>query len=380
MVTLILIGGLVRLRLFKFNAPIVRPLSVKIKTFKNPEYLFHVLLWLFFIGERWINHYPKAENFFTYGIIHTLYLLLTFITPVYINAFVLIPTFLQKRKWLHYLAFLAGMIFIVNLSRGLFTVISFEISKFEYDFYQTFLKWAFRDYVSLDKFVFSGTSWILWSSFGYRLVKDWIIHERVKSRLESEKLSMELAFLKAQVNPHFLFNTLNNLYALSLEEKAQRTSDAVTKMGALMRYNLHEAQAERILLTKELDYLDQYIELQKLRIVKHSQICFYTNAQPGNCAAKIAPMILLPFIENAFKYGVSTVGETRIEAEAVLENNTLKLTVKNALHRNPERDESGIGLKNVRNRLELIYGGKYSLKQTKDDEEYSIELELDLTE
>ncbi len=358
----------------------MRPLSVKIKTFKNPEYLFHVLLWLFFIGERWINHYPKAENFFTYGIIHTLYLLLTFITPVYINAFVLIPTFLQKRKWLHYLAFLAGMIFIVNLSRGLFTVISFEISKFEYDFYQTFLKWAFRDYVSLDKFVFSGTSWILWSSFGYRLVKDWIIHERVKSRLESEKLSMELAFLKAQVNPHFLFNTLNNLYALSLEEKAQRTSDAVTKMGALMRYNLHEAQAERILLTKELDHLDQYIELQKLRIVKHSQICFYTNAQPGNCAAKIAPMILLPFIENAFKYGVSTVGETRIEAEAVLENNTLKLTVKNALHRNPERDESGIGLKNVRNRLELIYGGKYSLKQTKDDEEYSIELELDLTE
>jgi two-component system, LytTR family, sensor kinase len=221
---------------------------------------------------------------------------------------------------------------------------------------------------------------VIYLSFAYLLIKDWIINERVKSKLESEKLSMELAFLKAQVNPHFLFNTLNNLYALSLEEKAQRTSDAITKMGALMRYNLHDAQAERILLTKELDYLDQYIELQKLRIVKQSQISFYTNVQPGNCTAKVAPMILLPFIENAFKYGVSTVGETRIQAEAVLVQDTFKLTVKNTLHKNPERVESGIGLKNVRNRLELIYGGKYALKQTKDDEEYSIELELDLTE
>jgi two-component system LytT family sensor kinase len=340
--------------------------------FKNLELFIHVSFWAWFIAERWFNQHHNP--------VHQTITIIFSAIPLYINILFLFPNYFKKRKWFTFLLYLVSIILLSNFLRALFIMLYLWLSSTPFNFQAEFTKWAFYEYGSYDQFIFSPNTWVIYLSFAYLLIKDWIINERVKSKLESEKLSMELAFLKAQVNPHFLFNTLNNLYALSLEEKAQRTSDAITKMGALMRYNLHDAQAERILLTKELDYLDQYIELQKLRIVKQSQISFYTNVQPGNCTAKVAPMILLPFIENAFKYGVSTVGETRIQAEAVLVQDTFKLTVKNTLHKNPERVESGIGLKNVRNRLELIYGGKYALKQTKDDEEYSIELELDLTE
>jgi sensor histidine kinase YesM len=271
------------------------------------------------------------------------------------------------------------MILAANIFRGLFVVLQFEFSNTEYNFSSEFFKWAFRDYASLEKFVFSPTSWIIWSSFAYRLIKDWILHERVKSKLESEKTHMELAFLKAQINPHFLFNTLNNLYALSLEEKAAKTSDAITKMGALMRYNLHESQSEMILLTKEIDYLQQYVELQKLRIVEESGLKIVIDFEL--CSPKferIAPMILLPFIENAFKFGVSAIENGLIEIILKLDGGILTLHVKNSIHQHFATHRGGIGLQNVRNRLALVYPRKHRLHHFIEHDTYTVNLELDL--
>jgi two-component system, LytTR family, sensor kinase len=355
-------------------------LSLKVSPIKNLEWLFHILLWSFVISERWINHYPRADNFFLYGVYQTLILLVTFIVPIYLNAFILIPRFLKTRQWLTYGFVLVGMILLANVGRALITVLYFHFSNFDYNFSTEFSKWGgFRDFVSLEKFVFSPTSLILLISFAYRLIKDWIINEDVKSKLVSEKIAMELAFLKAQIDPHFLFNTLNNLYALSLEERAQKTSDAITKMGALMRYNLHDAQAERILLIKEMEYLEQYIELQKLRIVEDARANINHELQLENVTTeKIAPMILLPFIENAFKYGVSAVQDTFIEISLTLDNGILKLHVANTIREEAKVDQGGIGLKNVRNRLELIYPQRHTLSYLKEKSTYVIDLELDL--
>jgi two-component system, LytTR family, sensor kinase len=331
---------------------------------KQSELLCHILMWCFFIGERWINHYPKAENFLIHGLVQTIILLTTFILPTYINAFIFIPCYLKKARWVQYFTFVTMMILTANIFRGLLVTLQFELSHMEYNFSFEFFKWAFRDYVSFDKFVFSPTSWIIWSSFAYRLIKDWILHERVKSKLEAEKTNMELAFLKTQINPHFLFNTLNNLYALSLEEKAAKTSDAITKMGALMRYNLHESQSETILLIKEVDYLQQYIELQKLRIVEESGLKVITDFELCKPEfERIAPMILLPYVENAFKFGVSTVENGLIEIILKLDGGILTMHVKNKIHQHFVTHRGGIGLQNVKNRLALVYPRKHRVHQ-----------------
>jgi LytS/YehU family sensor histidine kinase len=251
----------------------------------------------------------------------------------------------------------------------------------EYNFLATFSKWAFIDYTSFDRFIFSPTSWILWLSLAYRFIKDWLIHEQIQTKLKSEKISLELAFLKSQLNPHFLFNTLNNLYALALEEKAQRTADGVATMGALMRYSLHDSQTERILLSKEIDYLERYIELQKLRIVEIMDIAVTIDFQTNQITnEKIAPMILLPFIENAFKYGISTIYPSLISVVLRLKGNLLLLEVSNSIHHTINGSQGGIGLSNVRKRLQLIYPGQHTLECTKNNNTYYVRLEINIAE
>ena len=347
---------------------------------RHLEWFIHILIWTIIIAERWINHFPGAENPLVYGSYQTISLLLTFIVPIYVNAFVLVPLYLKKAKWLKFTALLIAMILVANVARGLLAVLYFQVSGMEYNLSTEFTRWAFRDYASLERFVFrSPTSLILLVSFAYRLIKDWLTHERIASKLRSEKVAMELAFLKSQVDPHFLFNTLNNLYALALEEKAQRTADGVAKMGTLMRYSLHDSQTEQIYLYKEIDYIEKYIELQKLRIVEGPHVDIRADLLVSSIQnEKIAPMILLPFVENAFKYGISTVQGMYIAIELKLENGILKLSVKNTIHEKKSEGGGGIGLSNVRNRLRLIYPQRHSLTCTKNNGIYHVDLQLDL--
>lgn len=190
---------------------------------------------------------------------------------------------------------------------------------------------------------------------------------------------MELAYLKSQVNPHFLFNTLNSLYALALVEKAVVTADGVAKMGTLMRYSLHDSQAEKISLNKEIHYIENYIELQKLRIseaVKPNIEVVIDIDENNN--QKIAPMLLMPFIENAFKYGISSSNKNAISIKISLAGNLLELVVSNLIHKIKMLDESGIGLKNVENRLQLIYPNRFSLKCSKKENVFIVHLNIKL--
>lgn len=350
---------------------------------KNAEWLIHILIWSFLIAERWVNHFPLVENPL-YGFYQTLMIVLTIMAPIYINAFVLIPRYLKKSSWFRYLILLVLLILSANITRGLLAVLYFQLSGISYDFTTEFFKWAFIDYTSLDKFIFGPTSWILCFSFIYRLVKDWVINERITSQLKLEKTAMELAFLRSQINPHFLFNTLNNLYAVALEEKAQRTADGVAKVGTLMRYSLHDSQTDRILLQKEIEYIEKYIELQQLRIVDETNVDIRTTLDVHDMGAtKIAPMILIPFIENAFKYGISTVHKSFISIHIKLEEDILKLRIENTVNekmREDKEDEGGIGLKNVRNRLQLIYPKRFHLECHKTDARYFVDLSLELKE
>lgn len=195
-------------------------------------------------------------------------------------------------------------------------------------------------------------------------------HLRGKEELHSlqQKLGHSAAnidFLRSQINPHFLFNALNTIYGLSLQEQATRTSEAVEKLGDMMRFMLHENTQEKIALTREIDYLNNFISLQRLRTEQNPQLKIETHIEQPLTTVSIAPMLLIPFVENAFKHGISLREPSVINVTLEMKGNTLYFDVHNSKHTrpdmDPERYKSGIGLNNVRQRLQLVYPQKHEL-------------------
>ncbi|MFT3793896.1 sensor histidine kinase [Flavobacterium sp.] len=171
--------------------------------------------------------------------------------------------------------------------------------------------------------------------------------------LMQEKLETELNFLKAQINPHFLFNTLNSIYALALQ-KSDDTSGVVVKLSKLLRFVLYEAQARKITIGREIQFLNDYIELEKIRYDKRLEVQFDYKADPPD--AQIVPLILIPLVENAFKHGASeTTSQAFIRIELELEQNRLVFKVDNSFEYETEEKPQGIGLKNLRRQLEILY-------------------------
>ncbi|MBE7172627.1 MAG: sensor histidine kinase [Williamsia sp.] len=198
------------------------------------------------------------------------------------------------------------------------------------------------------------------------------------SLLKEEKLETELTSLKSQINPHFLFNTLNTIYALSVK-KDDRASEAIINLAGLMRYVIKDANDYKIHLQLEIDYINNYIELQKARLGNTTAVGFACVGEPGN--KKITPLILITFIENAFKYGVNPdVEKCIIEiglhiTDTGIRLDTLNKKVPSIAHEN----STGIGMKNTTERLKHLYPGKHNLQIVDGEETYSVTLILDLT-
>jgi LytS/YehU family sensor histidine kinase len=190
---------------------------------------------------------------------------------------------------------------------------------------------------------------------------------------------MELTLLKNQVNPHFLFNTLNNLYFL-INKRTDKAQEVVLKLSSLLSHQLYDNAKEHIELKKEVENLVNYIELEKLR-TQDSVLVKYDFTKKLN-GEKISPMLLLPLIENAFKHGNTSATETCfINCSLTVENHILNFCCENSsLKKTPQHDNSGIGLYNVRRRLELLYSNKYKLDVSSNDRTYKLHLLIDLNE
>ncbi|MEZ0541394.1 sensor histidine kinase [Fibrella arboris] len=195
----------------------------------------------------------------------------------------------------------------------------------------------------------------------------------------------ELASLRAQINPHFLFNALNSLYATALKEKGEKTADGIQKLGDMMRFMLQDNNRDRIPLDKEIEYLHNYIELQRMRIDESHDIEIRVNIQEPGRAIYLAPMMLTPFVENAFKHGISLRHKSWIYITLTLDDTRLYFKVHNSRHtkpvegtdrHDPEEDQSGVGLANVRKRLELIYPGRHQLDSQQSEQDYFVSLTL----
>jgi two-component system LytT family sensor kinase len=220
----------------------------------------------------------------------------------------------------------------------------------------------------------------------------WVVYMRMRKGLDEvqelrEKLGQSKAhldFLRSQINPHFLFNALNTIYGTALEEKAERTSEGVHRLGEMMRFMLQENTQEQIPLAREIEYLNNYLALQRLRTDVHPNIEIRTEIPAELSLARIAPMLLIPFVENAFKHGISFRRPSYIRVAMELRDSVLNFDIHNSRHSrsedDPEANSSGIGLSNVKQRLELIYPGRHELMIRETGREFFVHLTIQLTD
>ena len=207
-----------------------------------------------------------------------------------------------------------------------------------------------------------------------RLAINWFENQKMQADFLNQKQISELALLRSQVNPHFFFNTLNNIYSL-VYQKSDDAPEAVMKLSSIMRYMLYDATTDKVLLEKEIEYLKSFIELEKLRLRNKD---FVSLDVRGSAEGQmIAPMLLIPFVENAFKHASRTVPAPGIIVCLDVSPGNMIFEVKNFIRKNqnaPKDQQGGIGLSNIRRRLELLYPQKHSLEIKTEDDVFSIKL------
>ncbi len=229
-------------------------------------------------------------------------------------------------------------------------------------------------------YTFLSTFFIAGSSTVLKILTEWIIFQRDKKKYENEKMKSELKFLRSQINPHFLFNTLNSVYALSLIN-SEKTPDVILKLSEILRYMLYECNVPKVKLENEIKYIQNYIALERLRQSKSVAIDFDLE---GDFHDKtISPLLFTPFLENAFKHGLNqTLKDGFIKISMNIKNNDLWFAVENS---KPEmkseilkKNQGGIGLVNVKKRLNILYKDKYNLDIANTLNTYKIKLFIKL--
>lgn len=202
----------------------------------------------------------------------------------------------------------------------------------------------------------------------------WRTTEKRALQAEAEKAQAELAFLKAQINPHFLFNTLNNIYSLAITQ-SEHTAASIMKLSNILRYVTDEVRQDFVPLQQEIDCIQDYIDLQQLRLGKKTIVSF--NKTGNHAPLSIAPLLLMTFVENAFKHGISNHQASSIDIELEASHNKIAFRCSNALFPRKQTDRTGIGIANTRQRLEHLYEGKHQLNISTDNNLYTIVLILE---
>ena len=333
---------------------------------KVKQIYLHVFVWLglslffLFLGSGEISSQAIAI-YVGFGLIN--------IAVFYINYLYILPNFLNHKKykecalWLTFLIILVGFFKLGIALIFKDDVLARGIQKTRIPLWDYFLGGILVNCF----FVFLSTA--------YRFMLDWFVNEKIHSTLQNEKLIAELAFLKSQINPHFLFNSLNNIYSLAYQ-KSEYTPEAILKLSEIMRYMLYESNDHKVRLDQEINYLQNYIDLQKLRFKDHASVVVSVEGNPQNHF--IMPLILISFVENAFKHGIATDPENPITIFIKIDAGKLYFGMHNLKNNHNKDGTVGIGLANVKRRLDLFYKDQYRLQIDESESLYSCELYLDL--
>ena len=302
----------------------------------------------------------------------------SFIVFYYLNSFVLIPRLLTRRYRLWY---------VLSVLLSLMIILTLPSVVFHFHHHHTHTHpphphdEEYHSFILLIRILFTSLLFaiIFIVSTGLRILREWYRAEQLSRDIQHEKTVTELSLLKAQINPHFLFNTLNNIYSLSVRH-SDDAPQAVMMLADMMRYVLTDAQRDLVPLDKDLAYISEYIRLQKLRLTDRVTIDYTVTGDPTR--HEIAPLMLIPFVENAFKYGISTHEPSTISVYLAIADSELTVLVTNPLlpQAHQMQQATGTGLANVRRRLELLYPGRHTLIIDPDDHgTYRVSLHLKLT-
>jgi sensor histidine kinase YesM len=293
---------------------------------------------------------------------HSLLYLPGHLFMVYTFLYFLIPYYLLKRRFLLFFIFLVPVFVIAALYIRFVDTMAYSTREIFAD-PRIFLHAIFATFN------------ICGIAVAIKLFKYWYLEKEAKQQAQQANLTSQLELLKSQVHPHFLFNTLNNLYSLTLE----RSDDApavVLQLSGLLRYMLYECNADRVPLTKEIEIINDYIKLERIRYGDRLEVSTSYTGEIKN--RMIAPLLILPFLENSFKHGASEqIEQCWISLDLSVMDNTLNLKLINS-RRHSDSAKRGIGLENAKKRLDLLYSSAYLLKITPDEEIFTVSLSIQL--
>lgn len=347
--------------------------------------LYHIPFWfLYHTGWFLLNAGNLAEVvgiWSTPYVVKFLFYIIFQAAGVYFNLYYLIPGFLERQKYWQYLLLLILTIIVTTSLIVSGYHITAWLSPMPFKDIWGVEKTNFFHF--FNKMALPSTMASMTLAMSFKFAKNWIGTQRRQQALEKEQLETELKFLKSQFNPHFLFNTINSIFVL-INKNPKMASESLAKFSDLLRYQLYECNEHQIRLDQEVSYLENFIELEKLR-QDHDQL--ELNISTGICNSSglyIAPFVLMPFVENAFKH-VSRQSGTRnwIKIDLSLQDHYLQLLVSNSTYgkgfnTNQLVNYGGIGLRNIQRRLDLQYPLKHVLTITEDPTQYKVQLKLNL--
>ncbi|MET3112811.1 two-component system LytT family sensor kinase [Pedobacter sp. CG_S7] len=335
----------------------------------------HIIFWLFLgmicvmaiiNSEKKSSGYDIMVYFGYYGLIN--------ISIFYINYMLLIPQLVKERK--KYGLYVIAMVLLIVFMGVLKTLVALLYSDIvlTYVNHTTSAKVFTKIPQYILRTVFVSGFFMVISSL-IKFAVDWFGNERIQRQLESEKKDMELQFLKSQLNPHFLFNSLNNIYSLAYQ-KSDKTADAILKLSEIMRYMIYESNDSRVALSKEIEYVKSFIDLQRLRFKDGAAVALTIHGEIND--QPIVPLILISFVENAFKHGVANDPKDPIKINLIANQKILHFSITNKKNNFNKDEMGGVGLNNVERRLQLLYPERYKLNIVNSATHYTSELMLDI--
>jgi len=327
--------------------------------------LFHLLFWGLLLGLPFITMIGN-EGYHRH---------LEYMKKVFPANLSIIPLFFLNTEWL-----IPRVLRKKGVGPYLITLLVLMVSFF---LIQNMMReWMFNDIIRIN-LGGRGLTWtvlytLLISAAGtaYGLISSLLNQDKARQEEQRERLQSELSFLRSQISPHFIFNILNSIVYL-IRSKSQQAEAVTIKLSELMRYILYQSNNEQILLEKEINYLKNYVELQTIRFDEDVDIRLHIEGEASN--QTIEPMLMIPFVENAFKHGVGMVMEPVIDINVQIKENSLDFSVKNKIGPEPPEDKdtsSGIGLRNVQRRLELLYPDNHELSVEKTGEWFNMYFHL----
>ena len=325
----------------------------------------HVLFWLFYVLFFGLC-YGKYGHDYRLHLIETTFMLPFVMLATYTTIYAILPFYLKERKLFLTLLMVGALLVVITLSERIFLRWLNDLPlTSDALFGVTFL------YLMLE------TNFMVGLGFTVKFVKKWFEQQQEKHEVEKKHLESELSLLKGQLHPHFLFNTMNNLYALSLE-KSSLTTEGIAKISDLLRSVLYECNDKEIALDKEIKLIRNYIDLEKMRYGKRLAVDFKVRGRPEE--TRIAPMLLFTFVENCFKHGCSNdPGKPCVKICIEVKRGDIHFHAENSIPAvvNKKHTKSGgIGLVNVKKRLELMYRGKYKLICGNNENCYHVSLSI----